>query len=395
MEAIDSLAARCVHHFTQKYGRKPESTVAAPGRTNLIGEHTDYNEGHVLPVAIDRFLVASLAQRRDRNYRLHSENLGESFEYSADALPNQRPRWVSYIMGVAAELEREGFTMLGKDILVYGDIPLGSGLSSSAALEVAVATGLERLEGLRLSDDLLVQVCRRADHNFVGINSGPMDQFASRACHAGHAGLLDCRSLILTDIPLPADLEFISIYSGIPRSLAESEYNERQSSCQKALTVLRRDYPEIRALRDASVEQVESRKAGLGERAFRRARHVVTEQSRVFAMVHAFGAYDLEGVGRLLMEGHESLSRDYEVSLPVLDQMVDWLCGRAGVVGARLTGAGFGGSLVCVVKAGALEAGSLSEEFNGKFAGLTPEPPEVWQLTSVDGAKYQPSFPSP
>jgi galactokinase len=394
MTDAETLAAGCRRHFVQQYGRQPDLSVAAPGRTNLIGEHTDYNEGHVLPVAIDRFLAASLAKRGDRRFRLYTVNLAEGFQYSADELPTQRPRWVSYIMGVAVELERAGIAIPGMDILVHGDIPLGSGLSSSAALEVAVATGLERALGFDLEDDRLVQVCRRADHNFVGINSGPMDQFASRACRAGHAGLLDCRSLVLTDVPLPKGLEFLSVYSGLPRALADSEYNERQNSCQQALSLLCRDNPEIGALRDASLEHVESCRSESDDRVYRRARHVVTEQSRVSDMTQALTEGDLGAIGRVLGEGHTSLSRDYEVSLPILDEMVDWLCQQKGVVGARLTGAGFGGSLVCVGEARVLDLESLSREFLTQFADSTPEPPEIWRLTSVDGAKYQPSLTS-
>ena len=276
------LCAKTITRFKKVFDHDPERTVIAPGRSNLIGEHTDYNDGHVLPVAIDRFTAASVANRNDRRIKLFTANLNEVFEFNLDHLPSSRPGWVSYMMGVIAEMEEEGFRLKGKEIAVFGTLPLGSGLSSSAALEVATATALERAEGFTLEDDRLVSVCRRADHRFVGINSGPMDQFASRACRAGHAGLLDCRTLTMTQHPIPDCIRLLSVYSGIPRKLADSEYNERQSSCQKAVEVLRKISPQIEALRDASMENLEEAKERMEERVYKRARHVITEQDRVF-----------------------------------------------------------------------------------------------------------------
>jgi len=391
MSSIAALLDQSVERYRKQFSAKPALAVAAPGRANLIGEHTDYNDGHVLPIAIDRYLVAAAGFRNDRMFRICSTALDESFLFDADNPPAERPRWTSYIVGIIAELERDGFLFSGKDILIHGDLPLGSGLSSSAAFEICVATAVERMEGIQFDDVQLVNACRRADRNFAGINSGPMDQFASRACRAGHAGLLDCRSLELRHRLLPPSVEFLSIYTGIPRALAASEYNERQSSCQRAVAVLQHHYPEIKALRDATPAQVESRKRALGDSAYRRARHVVTEQRRVFAMVEAFERNDLPRAGRLLLEGHRSLAEDYDVSLPVLDEMVDWLYAQQGVVGARLTGAGFGGSLVCVVEAGKVEAAQMAERFANAFAARMPEAPLLWKLTAVDGAKHQPS----
>jgi len=197
--------------FRRQFTREPELIVVAPGRANLIGEHTDYNEGHCLPVAINLYMAVAAAGRTDRVFRLHTANLDESFDYEADRLPEERPTWVSYMMGVIAELERDGFEFSGKDIAVFGNVPIGSGLSSSAALEVATATAIERLEGLEADDVQIVNACRRADHNFVGINSGPLDQFSSRVCKAGYAGLLDCRALTLENKKLPDGIEFLSV----------------------------------------------------------------------------------------------------------------------------------------------------------------------------------------
>jgi galactokinase len=392
MPSLDTLAGEAARLFRDHYGYAPPLLVAAPGRANIIGEHTDYNDGHVLPVAIDRYLVAAAGPRADRTFRLRSAALGESFEFDLDRLPDDRPRWSSYIAGVAAELHADGLPVSGKDLLLYGDLPIGSGLSSSAALEVSAATAIERLDGLRLGDAQLVNACRRADHRYVGINSGPMDQFASRACRAGFAGLLDCRSLELSHRPLPQGVEFLSVYSGVPRSLAGSEYNERQSACQRAVAALQRHYPEVRALRDADLGQLEALQSELDPRTWRRARHVVSEQRRVFEMLAAFDAGDVARAGRLLVEGHRSLAEDYEVSLPILDEMIDWLCRQTGVAGARLTGAGFGGSLICMVRAGSADADEMARRLQEDFAGRTPEAPALWKLRSVDGARYQPDL---
>jgi galactokinase len=388
---LDDLIPKTKDLFLERFGRSPEITAAAPGRANLIGEHTDYNDGHVLPVAIDRFTVAAVANRPDRRFRLYTANLDASFEFDADDVPTRRPGWASYMMGVVAEIEVEGFPMSGKDMLVYGNVPLGSGISSSASLEVSTATALERIEGFCIDDERMVRICRRADHRFVGVKSGPMDQFASRACRSGHAGLLDCRSLEMTHHRLPFGFAYLSVYSGIPRSLAASEYNERQASCQEAVVVLRELDSGISSLRDVSPELLESAKARLNERVYRRARHVVIEERRVFDLVEAFQKRDANRAGALLFEGHRSLSEDYEVSLPILDEMVDWLYSQNRMIGARLTGAGFGGSLICMVEEG-MDVAGISAAFVETFGKRTPEPPHVWKLKTVDGARYQPSL---
>jgi galactokinase len=373
--------------FRKHFSHEPECTVPAPGRTNIIGEHTDYNDGHVLPIAIDRFTVAAASRRQDRKFKLVTDNLKETFEFDLDRIPGTMPHWVAYIMGVIVETDAL-HTLAGKNICVFGNVPIGSGLSSSAALEICVATALERLEGLKLSDGDMVNICRRGDHRFIGVKCGPMDQFASRACRAGFAGLLDCRSLVMTHHPLPDNLLYLSIFSGIPRALAASEYNERFHSCQKAAEILRKGNPDIAALRDATLEEVEANKKKLGSTIYKRALHVVTEQARVFQMIDAFQTNNMKNAGEILLQGHYSLSRDYEVSLPVLDEMVHWLYNH-GAVGGRLTGAGFGGSLICLIEKDTLDPEKFAGDFVQTFRKKTPELPEMWTLTSVEGARYQ------
>jgi galactokinase len=338
--------------------------------------------------------VAAIAGRPDRLFRLHTADFDESFEFEAERLPAERPPWTAYLIGVVMELRRDGYDIPGKDILVSGNVPIGSGLSSSAALEIAVATALERLDGLEIGDAEMINACRRADHNFVGVKSGPMDQFAARACRAGHAGLLDCRTLDMSNHRLPPNIDIFSIYSGMPRSLADgADYNERFESCRRATEILQREHPEIRALRDADRDTVESARELLGNLVYRRAKHVVDEQTRVFDMVEAFGEGDLGRIGEILLAGHESLGANFDVSLPILDEMIFWLVRMDGVVGARLTGAGFGGSMICLAGAGAVDQGELANEFEREFAGRTAEAPQVWRVEAVDGAKYIPGLP--
>jgi galactokinase len=372
--------------FRKQFSRDPELIASAPGRTNIIGEHTDYNDGHVLPIAIDRFTAAAVSPGSDRLFKLHTANLNETFEFDLDRIPADIPHWAAYMTGVIAEMDAD-YRLSGKNVCVFGNVPIGSGLSSSAALEISLATAMERLEGIEISDADMVNMCRRGDHRFIGVKCGPMDQFASRACRAGFAGLLDCRTLEMTHHPMPENLLFLSIYSGIPRALADSEYNERFGSCQKAVEILQKENPKIQALRDATLEEVETHKTLLGELISKRARHVVTEQVRVFRLIDAFRTNDLESVGKSLLQGHQSLSKDYEVSLPILDEMVDWLYSH-GAVGARLTGAGFGGSLICLIEKEGSDPEKLSADFVEVFRPKTPEPPQMWTLTTVDGAKY-------
>jgi galactokinase len=289
------------------------------------------------------------------------------------------------------ELLSAGQDISGIDLTIFTNVPIGAGVSSSAALEMSVATLLERLNALELDDAEMVRICRRADHKYVGIKSGPMDQFASRACRAGHAGLLDCRALEMTNFPLPEGIDFLSVYSGIPRMLAASEYNERMESCQSAVNILAESNRQIRALRDATMADVRASRDRMGDRTFRRARHVVSEQDRVFEFVEAAGKLDTAAMGRILAEGHESLSDDYEVSMPILDEMADWLTDQGGIIGARLTGAGFGGSLVCLSVRGEIDVKKLDRDFRQKFDKNTPDDPNIRKFASADGARHMES----
>lgn len=389
MTQTQALIDRTFAAFQQHFGRGAARLVIAPGRINLIGEHTDYNDGHVLPIAIDRFTAVAGADRDDGRFNVYTANLEDSFSFRPEQVPQNRPAWASYVAGVVAELAAAGQRFRGKDIALFTNIPIGAGVSSSAALEVGVATLIERMDGLELEDGQMVNICRKADHNYVGINSGPMDQFASRACRSGQCGLLDCRSLEMVNHPLPSGIHYLSVYSGIPRALASSEYNQRQAACQRAVEKLKRVDDSVKALRDADLESLRSLKGELDEETFRFARHVITEQRRVFEFVEAASEGNRQEMGSLLREGHKSLSEDYKVSLPVVDEMIGWLYRQSAVIGARLTGAGFGGSLVCLVESLSADIEKLAADFMAEFKDQTPEDPEVRPFASEDGARYQ------
>jgi galactokinase len=384
-----TLAERTLAVFEERFGRPAILAVLAPGRVNLIGEHTDYNDGHVFPCAIDRYTAAAIAPRADRRVHLLSANLGEEYSYELGQLPPIRPTWVSYIGGVIEELREESLFSRGLDITVLGNVPLGAGLSSSASVEVAVATAIERLTGASIEDTRLVSACRRAENRWVGIQSGPMDQFAARACRSNHAGLLDCRHLVMAHYPLPASLLPLSIYTGFPRALAASEYNDRRNACAQAVETLSARFPGVRALRDVTPEMLDLADGQLDDVANRRVRHVVLEQERVRAFAGALETENIATLGRLLEEGHRSLSTLYEVSLPLIDEMVEWLREQPDILGTRLTGAGFGGSLVCLARRDSLDIEALTAGFLAQFGPRTPEPPLIWPLAPANGARYQ------
>lgn len=360
--------------FVDRFGTTPR-LFHAPGRVNLIGEHTDYNDGFVLPAAIDFRTWAAASPRDDRRLRVASEQTGDLAELQLDALEGTQPRhWTQYIRGVAAILERRGLRLRGADVLVSGDVPLGAGLSSSASLEVSVGLALLGLSGHRLGPMELALACQQAEHEFAGTRCGLMDQFI--ACHgrAGHAQLLDCRTLEYRALPLPPGVRLVICNSGVRHELASGEYNLRRAQCEEGVRLLSRAIPEVRALRDVTSEQLTAHAAELPSTVLRRCRHVVSENERVLRTARALEAGDLEPLGPLMADSHRSLRDDYEVSCRELDLLVALSAGLEGVRGTRMTGGGFGGCTVSLVLAGAVEAfrGVVGEEYR-RATGVTPE----------------------
>lgn len=347
--------------FGQQFGRAPEGFAEAPGRVNLIGEHVDYNDGLVLPFAIDRSVIVAWARRDDDGVWVYSADFDEHSRFNLKNVTNAEPGvWANYVRGVASVLAATEMSVGGMEIALTGDVPQGAGLSSSAAIEVAVAGAFRDAYALPIDDVALARLCQRAENEFVGVRSGVMDQFASTVSRRGHALLIDCRTFAHEAVPLhleAAGLAIVIADSGVTRRLVKSAYNDRRRECAEAGTLLREKLsrPELTSLRDVTVAAMDSLAIGAGDadRPLRRARHVVTEIARVAATVDALGRDDFATVGALMEESHRSLRDDYEVSSPQLDLLVGLATAQEYVLGARLTGAGFGGYTVNLIRADA------------------------------------------
>jgi len=351
-------------------------TAVAPGRVNLIGEHTDYNEGFVLPMAIDLSVEMAARPRTDRQVRIRSVDFGEEVAFSlTDALvPDPAHPWSNYVRGVLWALREAGTEPAGMDAAFGGTLPQGAGLSSSAALEVATALVAKAIRPFELDLPGLARLCQHAENDFVGVKCGIMDPFASLAARAGHALLLDCRSLDYEHVPLELGEHVVAIcHSGVRHALVGSEYNVRRRQCAEGVEVLRRRFPAVRALRDATLEQLESCASELSAEVHRRCRHVIAENARALESAEALRAGDLVRFGRLMDASHVSLRDDYAVSCPEVDLLVELSRRSRGVLGARITGGGFGGCTVNLVARDAVEAfrGDVLGEY-GRRTGLTP-----------------------
>ena len=373
--------------FEKMYGARAR-LFGAPGRVNLIGEHTDYNDGFVLPMAIDRRTVVAASARADRRVRARSLNLEEAVEFDLDRPgPPRRGLWLDYLEGIARALEARGLYLSGADLLIDGDVPVGAGLSSSAALEVSVGLALVAVSRAEISGVLLALAGQAAEHRYVGINSGIMDQFVAVFGRRGHALLIDCRTLEKTPVPLNiGGLAVVVCDTGVKHELASSEYNKRRRECERGVEMLREVLPDIRALRDVSVADFRLYEERLPDTVRRRCRHVVTENARTLAAADALRAGDLEEVGRLMALSHQSLRDDYEVSSPELDLMVEIATQLEGVTaGARMTGGGFGGCTVNLVRRDRLE--EFREVVRRQYGRVTNIDPAIYVVESDDGAR--------
>ncbi|MGQ9778312.1 MAG: galactokinase [Bacillota bacterium] len=389
MEIINRLKEA----FTARFGAEASSRAvlaASPGRVNLIGEHTDYNDGFVLPVAIDRKVWILGAPRADETVRLYSLDFGTEVEFPLAAVetvaPDRVHRWSNYPRGVLWALMGAGYRLGGFAAVVAGEVPQGAGLSSSAAFEVTTAVLVDRLFGLGLAAEELVRLCQRAENLFVGVNCGIMDQFIARLGRAGHALLLDCRDLSYNYYPLdPAKARVVVVDTGIKHALVASEYNRRRQECELGVAVLQSRYPAVRALRDADAAMLAAVESAMDPVVARRCRHVVEENGRALAAARALAAGDLEGFGRLMYESHASLRDLYEVSCPELDLLVELARGVPGVYGARMTGAGFGGCTVNLVRPEAVE--EFAAAVKEGYAARTGRIPAVYLCRAADGGK--------
>lgn len=332
--------------------------VRAPGRVNLIGEHTDYNDGFVLPIAIDHDVRFAVRARPDRIVRLHSLNFASETSFSLDDVERDPAHpWGNYIRGMALQLMRDGRLLSGMEGVVEGNVPIASGLSSSAAMEVAAGMAFLAVSQEVVQPRDLARMAQAAEVEYMGVRCGIMDQFVSRMGHPGHALFLDCRSLEYDLVPVPSDEHvFVATDSRQSRELAGSAYNVRRAQCEKAVEVLKTSLPQVAALRDVTLTELRSAADRLDPAVFRRARHVVTENARVLRAVEALRGGDLPTFGALMDASHESLRDDYEVSSPALDTLVAAARDVEGCQGSRLTGAGFGGCTVSLVRKDRIDA---------------------------------------
>ena len=373
--------------FTSVFEGQADVTVQAPGRVNLIGEHTDYNEGFVFPAAIDRWAVVAARSRVDSRVRIYSAMHEEVAEFQVDDVLVAQGNWADYPKGVVREFQKLGHSLCGFDAAIVGNVPMGAGLSSSAAVEMAVGKGLVVLNRIEINGPDLALLGQRAENHFVGVNCGIMDQFISANGRAGHALFLDCRDLSFELVPLFGDgVQIVICNSGVTRGLTDSAYNDRRSACESGVSLLAGAMgADIRALRDVSMEMLDVYGGALSDTVLKRCRHVITENERTQRAVALLKDGDLWGFGQLMVVSHESLRDDYEVSGKELDLLVEIALNVPGVLGARMTGAGFGGCTVNVVERDAVPV--LTDAINERYSRTTGLTPEIYVCSAVNGAE--------
>jgi galactokinase len=365
----------------------PATLVRAPGRVNLIGEHTDYNEGFVLPAAIDLEVWVAIEPWDRPGVELTSLDLGETRSFEFDELgltARDTASWIDYVAGTAWAMREAGLTLRGFRGVLDSTVPVGSGLSSSAALEMASSWALADPSSPRPPAPQMAAIAQRAENAYVGVNCGIMDQFASAAGKAGHSLMIDCRTNEFQLAPIPPGLSIVVCDTGSSRRLSSSEYNTRRSECETGVALIAEREPGVKALRDVDSAMLARNRARLPEVVARRCEYIVEEDARVASTVEAMATGDLDEVGRLFAASHASLRDLYEVSSPALDAMVEIATAVPGVVASRMTGAGFGGCTVNLVHYGAEDA--LRERVMSEYPARTGLQPRVFVVAAVDGA---------
>jgi galactokinase len=344
--------------FAYRFGRAP-TVSRAPGRVNLIGEHTDYNDGFVMPAALEFATLTAASSRPDRRLRVYSMIMDETREFDLDSPPAAAAGdWSDYILGVALMVEKSGRTLRGADLIVWTDVPIGAGLSSSAALEVSCAHALITTAGLPFEPIEIAKICQRAENDFVGMRCGVMDQYISCRGVAGHALLIDCRSLASRNVAIAPNLRLLVANSMVRHQHAGGEYNARREACEEGVRLLSPTLGPIKALRDVTPEELEACRSKLPDLIYRRCRHIVTENARVLEAERALEAGDFVACGQAMNLSHLSMRDDFEITCPEVDALVGLAQTVEGVYGSRMTGGGFGGCTVSLVEAAAVEEAS-------------------------------------
>jgi len=375
--------------FREIFREAPAFLARAPGRVNIIGDHTDYNGGYVMPVAMDRDVRIACSASGAPRVDLFSADFNERFTFDLGRFEKAgSPRWAHYVMGVADALRKSGYRLRGMRGVIKGDVPQASGLSSSAALEVAAAMAFVAVSELKVNREKLALLCRRAENDFVGVRCGIMDQFASLFCRKDSALRLDCTTLEFENVPLDPDgARVVVFHSGASRTLADSPYNERRLECARAFKLLQRRMPDMETYKDLDVARFRAYEDDLPELLRRRARHVVTENARVLEAADALKRGDLVTVGTTMDASHESLRNDFDVSTPELDLLVGLARDYPGTYGARLTGAGFGGCVVVLARAEAAEG--LVTSVRRDYAEETGREAAAYVIRPAEGASVE------
>jgi galactokinase len=376
--------AELTQRFEALFGSQPR-VFSAPGRVNLLGEHTDYNDGFVMPCAIGFSTLVAISPRPDGKLVIRSEEFSEQLEFDLDNLPIRgKGVWSDYVLGVAVMLREIGYPTPGASLLVRGEVPIGAGLSSSAALEVSSALALMSLNGANLSLPEVAKLCQRAENVFIGARVGIMDQFVSCLGKAGHALLLDCRSLKFTLVPIPETVRLVICNTMVKHDHASGAYNRRREECDEGVRILSQWYPKARALRDISLPQLEQHMAEMPATVYKRCLHVVTENQRVLEGAECLAAGDLSRIESLMLASHNSLRDLFEVSCPELDTMVEIARSLQGYHGGRMTGGGFGGCTVNLVDAA--HTSRFAQEIAERYQAATAIQPDVYVCSAADGA---------
>lgn len=373
-----------MERFRRLFGDEPV-LVQAPGRVNLIGEHTDYNEGFVFPAAIEFQTKIAIAKRFDRRLVVSSENYDERIEFDLDNLPTApRGHWSDYVVGVVRQLERTCAPMPGAKLLINGDVPLGAGLSSSASLEVAVCKAFLEISGKALDGTAIAQLCQQAENQFIGARCGIMDQFISVHGSKNHALWLDCRTLEYRLLPIPPDTKLVICNTMVSHSHSAGEYNDRRAECEAAAHYFAERVPGVKSLRDVTMADFEKLGGGLSPVVRKRCRHVLSENMRVLQAAEALQAGDLNLFGRLMASSHASLRDDFNVSSAELDLMVELAAHRPGVYGSRMTGGGFGGCTINLVQENYVD--EFKDAVSSRYKQQTRRQPEIYVSSAAEGA---------
>jgi len=378
------IADQLRRQFQEKYNKEP-LIIAAPGRVNLIGEHTDYNEGFVLPGAVDKKMYVAMAENNSDTVNVYASQFNETYSFPLQGI-QPVDGWMNYLLGVTFHVQDRGKTIRGVDVIIDGDVPVGAGMSSSAALTSAYGFALNEIFGLGFSRMDLAFIGQKTEHTFVGVMCGIMDQFASLHGKKGHVMKLDCRSLEYEYIPFDfPDYNIVLVNSMVSHSLAGSEYNVRRQQCEEGVTILKKHYPGINSLRDVSIEALYLHKAELPAIVYDRCWYVVSEKERLMKGCEALQKGDLTVFGQMMNATHQGLSKQYSVSCTELDFLAERAGFIEGVAGSRMMGGGFGGCTINIVKKDAVEnfTNKIQQSFNQLFKVV----PHVYVTQIEDGAK--------